>query len=375
MREVRLVMLVFFLQPIPLGAWLARIPEIEATLKLGPARLGLSLLGFPIGTIAALIVGGAVAERFGARGLIMLTFPAFLAAILLPPLAPGVAMLFLALAITGAVMGLLELAMNLEAARVETASGRLIMSTSHGFWSVGLALGTLIGTQFANRGTDPFTAALIVSTVLLLPALAVSRTLPNLPRENGGGGHVFALPSRPAIPICLFVLGVAMTEGALADWAGIFLRDAIGTEIGLTGYGFGIFASAVAFGRFFGDFLKARLGAARLARFCLVCALAGLALLGFVDTLPLSLLAFALLGIGVSTGFPLAVSAISAIDPARVATNVSALGLAALGSFLVGPVLIGFLAEVFGIRPAMMALAPALLGSLVLAHSLKAAKD
>lgn len=63
----KLVMAIFFLQPIAFGSWLPRIPEIQARLELGPADLALALLGMPVGILVTLPFAGRVVARIGVR--------------------------------------------------------------------------------------------------------------------------------------------------------------------------------------------------------------------------------------------------------------------------------------------------------------------
>ncbi|NMA98319.1 MAG: MFS transporter, partial [Phyllobacteriaceae bacterium] len=181
----------------------------------------------------------------------------------------------------------------------------------------------------------------------------------------------WSLPSPAFIGICLFVFGITMTEGAMADWSAIFLRDALGGEAGVVGLGYSIFAAFVAAGRFGGDFLKRRFGAVGTAQLCGALAVIGGGLLYLAPSVPVALIGFAIIGVGVSVGFPLAVTAAAGVGDRAASANVAVLSFVALTGFLVGPPLIGFVAEQSGIRIGIACLLPALILSLVLANQLK----
>lgn len=152
MTQVRLIMLIFFLDPLVFGNWLSRIPEVQAGLGLRPAELALALLGMPISNLLILPFAGRICDAVGARNLLIYTFAGMLLILTLPGLAFDILSLFLILASCGALLALAELAMNVEAARIEKEAGRMIMSTCHGCWSVGIGVGSFIGATLATLG-------------------------------------------------------------------------------------------------------------------------------------------------------------------------------------------------------------------------------
>ncbi len=369
----RLVMLVFFLQPIAFGSWLPRIPEIQASLGLGPAALALALLGLPSGTLVTLPFAGPLVGRIGPRAAIISGFVLYTLAISLPALASHPLLLFVALMLTGSAMSFLELGLNVEADLVEKSSGSLIMNTAHGCWSLGVMAGSLIGSGFAALGVVPAIAIPLCAALVLPLGLMVGTHLPALRDAPATEDKrpSWALPGPALLGICLFVFGITMTEGAMADWSAIFLRDALSVEGGLVGLGYSVFALLVAAGRFGGDFLKRRLGAVNTARLCGALAVVGALLLYLAPSIEVALVGFGVIGIGVSVGFPLAVSAAAGIGDRAASANVAVLSFVALTGFLIGPPLIGFLAEHAGIRLGIACLVPILLVSLSLTGRLQ----
>jgi MFS family permease len=364
----RLTMLIFFLQPIAFGSWLPRIPEIQHSLALGPAGLAIALLGLPCGTLLILSFAGRIVGRIGARRAILIGFPFYTAAVLLPVLAPSPILLFCALLVCGASISFLELGLNVEADQVEKFSGRLLMSTSHGFWSLGIMAGSLVGALLGGRGLAPALSVPLVAVVILPIALIVGTRLPSGTQHEGavGDGNRPIWPSKALLGICFFVFGVTMTEGAMADWSAIFMRDIMQADTATAGLAYSVFALLVAGGRFAGDWLKARFTAVLVARMCGGLAVIGVVLLYLAPTYPLALAAFGLVGLGVSIGFPIAVSAAASLTDRPAASSVAVLSFIALVGFLVGPPLIGFVSEATDIRFGLAALLPFLLLSLAL---------
>lgn len=365
----RLTMLVFFLQPIAFGAWLPRIPEVQQALGLGPAGLAFALLGLPCGTLLTLPFAGPLVGKIGPRMAILVGFVLYSLAASLPAFAMNPAMLFVALMLAGSTISFVELGLNVQADAVEKAAGSVIMTTSHGFWSVGIMVGSLIGSGLAGLGLEAKWAIMLVAFVVLPIALLASTALPVLSAAAPASENqrsAWALPSWALLGICCFVFGITMTEGAMADWSAIFLRDALGAESGIVGLGYAVFAMMVAAGRFGGDTLKKRFGAVNTARICGTLAVAGAAILLVAPNTPIALFGFAIIGLGVSVGFPLAVTAAASLTDRSASANVAVLSFVALLGFLVGPPVIGFVAEQFDMRLGIACLVPVLLVSLLL---------
>lgn len=368
----RLIMLAFFLQPIGFGSWLPRIPDVQNGLGLGPAGLALALLGLPIGTLITLPLAGPLVGRIGARTAMLAGFPLYALAIMLPALSPNPALLFCALVLCGSSISFLELGLNVEADSIEKSSGRLLMSTSHGFWSLGIMFGSLIGSLLGGAGADARWAIPLVGAAVLpiglLVAWRLPRTAPEVHADEPKGG--FSPPSWALLGICLFVFGITMTEGAMADWSAIFMRDMMKADATLAGLGYTIFALLVAVGRFAGDAMRARFGSVVIARACGVLALCGIGVLYVAPNALVALIGFGVAGLGASIGFPIAVSAAASLTDRPAASNVATLSFIALIGFLVGPPMIGLVAELFDIKLGLAALIPFLVLSLVLAGTL-----
>ena len=365
----RLTMLIFLLQPIAFGSWLPRIPDVQQALGLGPAGLAFALLGLPVGTLITLPFAGPLVGRIGPRTAILVGMVLYSLATCLPAFAPNPALLFVALMLAGSSLSFVELGLNVQADTVEKHTGALIMTTSHGFWSVGIMVGSLIGSGLASLGLEARWAIPLVAVVVLPLALVVANALPVYAAEAPkaeGQRSAWAFPSWALLGICFFVFGITMTEGAMADWSAIFLRDALGGNAGTVGLGYSVFAMMVAAGRFGGDTLKRQFGAVNTARICGVLAVAGAGLLYVAPNTALALVGFGIIGLGVSVGFPLAVTAAAGLTDRPASANVATLSFVALLGFLVGPPVIGFVAEHADIRLGIACLVPVLLVSLFL---------
>ena len=159
----------------------------------------------------------------------------------------------------------------------------------------------------------------------------------------------------------------------MADWAAVYLAERLGdlTVTERAGVAVTIFAAFMAGGRFLGDWLKARLGAVTLARLTVAAAMAGVLVLVLPLPLGMAYVGFALVGFGVSAGYPLGVSAIAALDDRYESANIAMMATVALGGFLVGPPVIGGIAEVASLSWGLAALLPGLALSILLSRWLR----
>lgn len=350
-RATYLIMAVFFLQPLALGGWLALIPQVKEGLSLSNGQLAVALMGVPVALVPGLQIAGQVIARFGPRRVATLFFPLQALAFLLPFVAWNVSTLFAALFAVGAMMAFVEVAMNVYAGRLEKREAVMIMNRCHGFWAFGVMFGAGV-IALLNAGAGPQLGLALISAILgaltakALPLLKGEELEQAAPRRK-----LKDLPSA-LILIAFFMFVVTLTEGVMAERLG-----GAGAKAALA---VTLFSALMALGRFVGDFLKRRLGAVAYARITVVVALLGL--LVVIAPLPVGLTyaGFALIGFGVAAGYPLGVSAIASLDDRFEAPNIAFAATMAMGGFLVGPPLIGFLSEAVSLSAAFAFLIPGL---------------
>ena len=366
MRATFLIMAMFFLQPLVIGGWLAIIPLVQEDLGLSKAELALALMGTPVALIPFLQVAGRIIARFGPRRIFVAVFPLQSVAGLMPLFAWSGPSLFVALFLLGTAIAFLEVGINVYAGRLEKRAHLAIMNRCHGFWALGLACGSAVVTFLL---ASPWHALALLALISTLAGVSGARAMPAL-----GDGDVVASPPRRRIadvpvalvPVAAFMFFATLAEGSLADWAAVYLAERTGSVGASAGIAVTIFSAFMAGGRFAGDWLKLRLGAVRLARITTGSAILGLLLLVLPLPLALAFPGFALVGFGISTAYPLGVSAVAALDDRYEASNIAIMATVALGGFLVGPPLIGFLAEAFSLPVALGALGPGLVLGLFL---------
>ncbi|MCF2906317.1 MFS transporter [Octadecabacter sp. CECT 8868] len=357
-----LIMALFFLQPMAFGAWLALIPYIKETLGLSKSDLALALLGMPIALIPTLQLASRIVAKIGPRKTFAFMLPIQTAAVLLPFMASGVVSLFLSLAVLGAFVAFLEVALNTYAGRLEKSADLHIMSRCHGFWALGVMAGSLLATVLIVVG--PALGVFLVAAMSALIGVWAGLSLPRLLGEEDNASvkpqRLREMP-KALFVISLFVLCVTMVEGAMSDWAAVYLAERWGGMSEDAGIAVSIFAGFLAVGRFVGDALRRRYGAQAIARLTVSLAIAGIACLILPFGVAAVFVGFALIGLGVSVAFPLGISAAAGLDNTHEAQNIATMAMIGICGILIGPPLIGFVAESFSLRAAFMCLIPGLI--------------
>jgi MFS family permease len=346
------------------GTLAPRIPAIKANLELGDGALGAALTGFAAGLFAGTRVAAWLVDRFGSRRIVQVGLPLFALCLAGPGLAGGLASLTIALVPLGIASGLVDVAMNEQAVQVERAAGRPIMSSFHGFWSVGIlaSSGLASGLSAAGVGvrTNLVVAACVLAVVSLVVPLGLLQGARRAPARGARSG-----PLAPTV-IALGVIGFCsfLGEGAAADWSGVYLLEDAGSSPGLAAFAFTAFAVGMVLSRFCGDRLSARFGPVAVVRGGgLVAGLGLLVGLAIVEA-PAVLVAFALLGLGLAPIVPVVFSAAG-----NVGSGPRALGWVVTMSYVgavLGPAAIGAVAHGVGLRwglviPAALALLAAVL--------------
>ena len=372
-RSRLLIRLAFLIQALATGSIFTRIPDIQAGLGIDAGVLGITLLGQPVGAILTFLVASRLVERLGTRILLLSGIPLAAVNVALLAVAPTPALLFLVFALFGVTFALTNVAMNVEADRIEHQSGRRLMNSCHGIWSIGQLVAVSSGALVRGLGIP---AALHFG--LIVPAIAVATLVLLAPMgEAPARGHagttrrrVVSLPTVATLLLVGYAIGSAVLEGAVRNWSVIFMRDSFVAPDWVDTLTLPAFIGATVIGRLLADSLIGRFGPVRVAR-----SLAGLALVGLLavvtaQNLYWALLGFALIGVGVCVSFPLSTSAAARLGDRPSSENVAALTMTTAMVLLGAPALLGWLAATWGIRMSFLVIVPAVLVTLYLARHL-----
>ncbi|XKK38681.1 MFS transporter [Nocardiopsis sp. ARC36] len=364
MRRRRFALCTLFLLPgLGISSWVTRTPAIRDALGASTAEMGLVLFGLSAGSMLGILATGPLVARLGARPIIVFGTAALVLS--MPVIGAGAALsapvlVALGLFLFGLGMGGGEIALNVEGAEVEKALSEPLLPRLHGFFSLGTVVGAVAGIAFTATGFPVAWHLGIVGLLALTASAAVLGSVPAgtgraHPRADDRGTGPGRAPWKDTglVLIGVIVLAMALAEGTANDWLPLIMVDGHGFDPAAGSMVYAVFAASMTVGRFAGGYFLARFGRAAVLAASAVAGVVGMGLVAGADSQALAAAAVVLWGLGASLGFPVALSAAGDSGPdsaARVAL-VATLGYVA---FLVGPPVLGFLGEAYGLRGALV---------------------
>jgi len=348
------VVAIFLIHGLTVSTWISRIPAVKAHLRLGDGAFGMSLFGSAVGSVIGIPVAGWFVSRFGSRKASIWSSIGLCAAMVLPAFAIDAPTLFAVLFVFGFMLGGNDVAMNSQAVCVEKLLGSPTMSRFHAMFSIGGIAGAAVGGAFASHEVPVLEHLVLTSTLFIAFALITSRSMPELhggteSRTSSGRLRFREMPvallALSAIGFCIF-----LSEGAIADWTAIYLRDILHSGPGLAAAGYAVFSAAMAVFRLSGDAITLRLGFAWTIRGGALLAAFGLSSVLLVHSPYSALPGLIMVGAGFSSIIPLVFAAGGRMKSVSSGAGVAAVsGIGYLG-FLVGPTAIGFISELTSLR-------------------------
>lgn len=355
----------FFVTGLSMATWVTRTPDIRDATGATTGQMGLIIAGLSAGSMVGIALGGPLVARRGARFVVltgMVGIVAGSAGVAIGAALGSGVIVALGLAAFGYGMGSGEIGQNVEGVDVEQAMGRSVVPSLHGCYSLGIFVGALLGL-----GANALGVAVLIHllAVAALTAAAAIWLLANLEPDTGKESHdsTAELTTRlrstsvwrepRTIAIAIVILGMALAEGSANDWLPLIVVDgfALSATVGALLYaGFG---GAMAIGRFSGGYLLDRFGRTPVLLSSAVLAAVGIAVVSFAPHAAIGAAGVVLWGLGASLGFPVALSA-AGDDPVNSARRVSAVATAGYAAFLVGPPMLGFVGEHWGLRGAIL---------------------
>ncbi|HEY7177219.1 MAG TPA: MFS transporter [Micromonosporaceae bacterium] len=371
-RQRRAVATIFAVHGAAAGTFAARIPSIAEHLHLSAGELGLALFMPSAGALLIMPFTGRAIHALGPRRALRLLFALFCAALALPAVMPSLALLCVALFICGATAGTSDVAMNAQGSALESRMGTSIMSSLHGMWSVGGFVAAAIATVATRFDVGAPVHLAVMAAILLVAGQLVVRVLP-----ADGAGRAEAPVERPrfglpsGIVLVIGLVGFCAVFGELAgsDWSAVYMRDVMHSGHATAAATYGVFAALMAVGRLTGDRVVRRFGAATTVRVSALVGTAGMVLVILALATPVTIVGFALLGIGIATVVPLVFAAAGRIGTegghASAGNAIAGVATIAYGAGLAAPGAIGGLAGATSLTWSFV-LVGAMVGSVVL---------
>ena len=369
------------------SAWLSRLPDVRDDLGLTPATIGTMLLIASLGSLLTLPTSGPIVTKIGARAsgrIGVLIWALGIVCAGLGALNVSIPLATAGLVLIAAGNGLWGATMNIEAGLVQAAVRRTVVPVIQAMYAVGMLGGALLGALAAQMGLS-LGAHLFGLAALELLACGtavgfyltkeeVAALAPAHDKSDGGeasskkakGLTRVAWREKQTVLIALMVMSAGLMEGAANDWLNLSMVDGYGYSTAAASAAFAFFLLMMTIVRFASPRLEARLGSPKLLRITFTCAVVGLLLVAFAPHHLFAVAGIALWGIGSALGFPLGISALS-VDPVMTPARVSVLSTVNYGAALIGPPLLGLIADHIGYHRALAFVALPVLLAIVLA--------
>lgn len=372
------ISLLFFLCGLNFATWATRIPDYKISLHLSDAELGRVLLGLPIGSLVSLPLAGLMLTKYKSKYICLLACFLYVLVFPLIGLTSNQFTLFASLFGLGMAGDILNIAMNTQVVTLENKLQKVVMSSFHAVFSVGLMVGAFLGGILVDMGWSPLHHFILIT---IIDIMFIPIFYPLLLKEDiqvekkDEKSSIFSLSSYLIILSIIAMCGM-LCEGAMADWITLYFRENVVNNSFSDTIGFSAFALAMVIGRFFGDYLTRKFGIKQMLVASGFILSLGMSITLFIDFIFLKILGCLITGLGISTIVPLVYSAAGNSNDTPPSVAIAGVSTIAYAGFLLGPVLIGYLSDYIGLPNALVLLIIlGIIGSLISKFSLRAIKS
>ncbi len=343
----------FFFLGFLFSSWASRIPDIKDRFNLNDAELGSVLFMLPLGALVSLPMSGWLVARAGSKFMSLGSMLLYVCALVAIPLVKSIGLLSVVLFFFGMLGNLGNISLNAQGISIQHHIGKSILSSLHAMWSVGaFTAAAFTDWMMEEERALEFQYTVIAVTALFF-LLSLFYILVKDPEVQGEKQKVFALPNRVLLLLGLICFCVAMSEGAMADWSSLYYRQVINQPHAVSALGYTAFALFMAIGRFIGDPLIERWGHKNILKANGLLIVAGMSI-ALASTAPIVvMIGFALVGLGVSSVFPVVYILATKEKTMMPSAAIAAVSSVGFVGFLIGPPIIGFVAQVTGLRLAL----------------------
>ena len=340
----------FFCQGLCFASWASRIPDLKSALHLSDAALGSILLALPAGQLLAMPFSGRLVTNFGSKKVLRICAVLYAICLTNIGLATQPWHLAVGLFLFGICGNFCNISVNTQAVRAEKIYDRPIMTSFHGVWSTAGFTGAAIGLLMMGLYMSPYIHFWIVAAVVIITIMITQKYLQQGRAAATEKKPFFSKPDGMLVQLGVIGFFSMASEGAMFDWSGVYFQQIVHAPTSLIALGYLTFMIAMASGRFVGDKLIAKYGRKKMLRISGILISSGLFISVLFPYIVTATLGFLIVGFGVSSIVPMVFSAAgkhSKIPPGMALAAVSSISF--LG-FLMGPPLIGYVAELLNLR-------------------------
>jgi MFS family permease len=362
----------FFFVGLCFASWAARIPDIQAKFDLSEGQLGTLLLFLPLGSVIGLPIAGWAVHQFGSRIVIMVGAVSYALTLPLIGLAPSTWLLVPVLILYGMLGNTMNISLNTQALNLEDQMGKSILASFHGLWSMAGFTGAGIGALMIYLGFSPAAHYAVVAGISFVIIFSAQSYIIKEKAASADGGLVLKKPDALLLRISLIAFLGMMCEGCMFDWSGVYFKKVVMADPSLIALGYVAFMGTMASGRFLTDKIAARYTKVAVIQVSGLLIFAGLTLAVVFPTVGIATFGFLLVGLGVASIIPLSYSIAGRSKLYAPSVALALVSTISFFGFLLGPPLIGFVADLFNLKTSFAMVAVSALGITVLSSFRKA---
>ena len=362
----------FFFVGLCFASWAARIPDIQAKFDLSEGQLGTLLLFLPLGSVIGLPIAGWAVHQFGSRIVIMVGAVAYALTLPLIGLAPSTWLLVPVLILYGMLGNTMNISLNTQALNLEDQMGKSILASFHGLWSMAGFTGAGIGALMIYLGFSPAAHYAVVAGISFVIIFSAQSYIIKEKAASADGGLVLKKPDALLLRISLIAFLGMMCEGCMFDWSGVYFKKVVMADPSLIALGYVAFMGTMASGRFLTDKIAARYTKVAVIQVSGLLIFAGLTLAVVFPTVGVATFGFLLVGLGVASIIPLSYSIAGRSKLYAPSVALALVSTISFFGFLLGPPLIGFVADLFNLKTSFAMVAVSALGITLLSSFRKA---
>jgi len=362
----------FFFVGLCFSSWAARIPDIQAKFDLSEGQLGTLLLFLPLGSLIGLPIAGWAVHQFGSRIVIMVGAISYAVTLPLIGLASATWMLVLILILYGMLGNTMNISLNTQALNLEDQMGKSILASFHGLWSMAGFTGAGLGALMIFLGLSPAAHFAVVAVISFIMILSAQRFIVKEKATASDGGLILKKPDALLLRISLIAFLGMMCEGCMFDWSGVYFKKVVMADTSLIALGYVAFMGAMALGRFITDKIAAKFTKVAVIQISGILIFLGLILSVVFPTVTVATFGFLLVGFGVASIVPLSYSIAGRSKLYSPSVALALVSTISFFGFLLGPPLIGFIADLFNLKTSFLMIAVSALGITLLSSFHKA---
>lgn len=344
------VSLFYFCQGLAFSSWASRIPIIKERLHLTEAQLGTILLMLPIGQLVTMALSGKLVTKYGSANVLRITAVIYSIVLCAIGFATNAYQLGAVLFLFGVVGNMCNISVNTQGVAAEKIFQKSIMSSFHGAWSIAGFTGALIGLMTMNIGIDTVQHFFIILVLVCANTISNHKFLVQGKADQSEKKSFFSKPESSLVQLGIIGFFSMATEGAMFDWSGVYFKDIVHAPANFIIVGYASFMVMMATGRFIGDFVISRIGRKKTLQGSGILMFTGMMLSVLMPQFWICTFAFMLVGIGVACNVPTVYSL--AGQNKKVPSGVALAMVSSISflGFLMGPPLIGYIAEILDLR-------------------------